>query len=309
MRVSRHRKMLVVGAGALLALAVIAVIIVRQSGSTEQISVAELAKRTHFHGVAIDPKNSKRLLLATHHGLYAVRDDGTAERVSETTDDFMGFMPHPTDAGVLYASGHPAAGGNLGFIESRDGGRNWKQRSPGAAGVADFHQMTASRANPMTLYGVYAGALQASLDSGSTWEPIGPAPEGLLDLAASAKSPGRLFAGTQFGLLLSPDGGKSWAPAYTSENPVPLVQVTPQGTVFAFVVGTGLIRATDPELAWQVIGSQLGDRFIVHLAVDPTAERRLYAITIARDTKQSELLTSGDAGVTWTALGSNTTGG
>ena len=110
MRVSRNRKMLVIGAGALLALGVITVGIVRQSGSSEQVSVPELAQRTHFHGIAVDPNEPKRLLLATHHGLYTVRDDGGAERISETTDDFMGFMPHPTDAAVLYASGHPSGG-------------------------------------------------------------------------------------------------------------------------------------------------------------------------------------------------------
>ena len=169
--------------------------------------------------------------------------------------------------------------------------------------------MTASPADPMTIYGAYAGTLQVSRDAGLTWEALGPAPEGLLDLAASASSPGQLLAGTKFGLLRSVDGGKNWAPAYPSDNPVPLVQVTPQGAVFAFVVGTGLIRAADPELAWQVIGSQLEGRFMVHLAVDPTDERRLYAITVSRGSDHSELLTSGDAGVTWTALGPNTTGG
>ena len=310
MHVSRNRKMLVIGAGALLALGVITVGIVRQSGSSEQVSVPELAQRTHFHGIAVDPNEPKRLLLlATHHGLYAVQEDGTAERVSGTIGDFMGFMPHPIDGGVLYASGHPSDGGNLGFIESRDGGRSWKQLSPGAVGIADFHQMTASPADPMTIYGAYAGTLQVTRDAGRTWEVLGPAPEGLLDLAASASSLGLLFAGTKFGLLRSLDGGKSWSPAHPSDNPVPLVQVSPHGTIFAFVVGIGLIRAAEPELAWQVIGSQLGERFMVHLAGDPADERRLYAITVSRESEHSEVLTSGDGGVTWTALESKTTGG
>ena len=307
MRVSRHN-MRVVGAGAFLVLAVITIGIVRRSGSSEQVSITELAQRTHFHGIAVDPKDPTQLLLATHHGLYAVRQNGAAERVSETTDDFMGFMPHPTDAGVLYASGHPPGGGNLGFIESRDGGQNWKQLSPGAVGIADFHQMAASTVDPKTIYGAYAGTLQVSRDAGLTWEALGPAPEGLLDLAASAKTPGQLLAGTNFGLLISSDQGKSWAPAYTSDNPVPLVQVTPHGTVFAFVVGSGLMRAVEPELAWQVIRSQLGDRFMVHLAVDPVDERRLYAITVTRDTKESEILTSSDGGATWMPLPSGKTG-
>lgn len=304
----KRRTTLIMGAGAILAVAAITIGIVRQSGSSDRVSVADLTQRTHFHGLAVDPTDPTRLLLATHHGLYRVLRNGSAERISKTTDDFMGFMPHPTDAAVLYASGHPERGGNTGFTESRDGGRSWKQLSPGASGIADFHNMAVGSADPGTIYGVYAGALQVSRDGGRSWAVLGPAPEGLLDLAASAKTPGQLLAGTQFGLLISRDGGKSWDPAYASPTPVPLVQVTPQGTVFAFVVGTGLIRSSEPDLAWQVLGSQLNDRFIVHLAVDPTDERRLYAVTIDRGTQQQEVLASGDAGATWSPLAAGTTG-
>src|SRR3546814_2377830 len=67
-----------------------------------------------FHGIAVDPCNPDRLYLATHHGFFAVGPDGVAQQVSETEDDFMGFTPHPSDPNVLYASGHPAGGGNLG---------------------------------------------------------------------------------------------------------------------------------------------------------------------------------------------------
>ena len=304
--VSKLRYALMGGAGVAAVIAAIVIGHIRPPGS-EQISVAELAQRTHFHGLAVDPKDPRRLLLATHNGLFAVSGDGSAALISETTDDFMGFMPHPDDAGVLYASGHPPSGGNLGFLESRDGGHNWKQLSPGAESIADFHQMAISRGDPKTIYGAYAGNLQISRDGGMTWKIAGSAPEGLLDLSASAKKSGQLLAGTRFGLLLSPDDGTSWSPAYASENPVPLVQVSPQGTVFAFVVGIGLIRAVEPELAWQTI-SQLGDRFMVHLAQDPSDDRRLYAITIARETELPEILTSGDGGVTWIPLMTRKTG-
>ena len=32
---------------------------------------------------------------------------------------------------------------------------------------------------------------------------------------------------------------------------------SPDGTVYAFVLGTGLVRAREPELAWQTIGNGL----------------------------------------------------
>src|SRR3546814_16606559 len=84
----------------------------------------------------------------THHGFFAVGPDGVAQQISETEDDFMGFTPHPSDPDVLYASGHPAGGGNLGFIVSRNGGQTWTKPSEGAGSPVDFPQMDASQADP-----------------------------------------------------------------------------------------------------------------------------------------------------------------
>uniref|UniRef100_UPI003977E89E hypothetical protein n=1 Tax=Salmonella sp. SAL4431 TaxID=3159886 RepID=UPI003977E89E len=78
--------------------------------------------------------------------------------------------------------------------------------------------------------------------------------------------------------------------------------------VFAFVVGTGLIRLTEPDFTWQVVGSQLGDRFIVHLAADPADERRLYAVTVDRNTQEQEILATSDGGATWSPLIAGKTG-
>ena len=146
----------VIAFGALLSLAPVA---------AQGMSVQELAQHTHFHGLAVDPGDSSRLLLATHHGLFAVTQEGSVRRVSSGTEDFMGFSPHPSDGVTLYSSGHPPAGGNLGFRVSTDGGRTWTRLSPGAAGIADFNSMTVSPADPRTIYGSYGG-LQVSRDGG-----------------------------------------------------------------------------------------------------------------------------------------------
>ena len=180
-------------------------------------AVTALATETHFHGIAIDPKEPSRLYLATHHGLFVVDGAGQARLVSETLDDFMGFTPHPIDPAILYASGHPAGGGNTGFIASDDGGRTWRKLSDGAGGPVDFHQMDVSVADSKVIYGVY-GDIQKSTDGGQSWKIIAPAPMGLIDLAAGI-SPNTLYAATRQGLLRSTDDGKSWTPAYRSPQP------------------------------------------------------------------------------------------
>jgi photosystem II stability/assembly factor-like uncharacterized protein len=227
------------------------------SHSDASTTVEALSQDSHFHGIAVDPNDPSRLYLATHHGLFGVTPDGTAELLSPV-QDFMGFTPHPSDPATLYASGHPAGGDNLGFIVSDDGGGSWTQLAEGVGGPVDFHQMDVSSADSKTIYGAYSGGLQVSRDGGGSWQVVGPAPEGLIDLAASSMNPGTLYAATQGGLLRSRDGGKSWEDAYLLRRPATMVHVSPGGAVCAFVVGTGLIEATEPELGWQTVG---GDGF------------------------------------------------
>jgi photosystem II stability/assembly factor-like uncharacterized protein len=268
-----------------------------EAGQDRAVPLAELAQSTHYHGLAVDREDPSRLLLATHHGLYVVHPDTTARRISPT-QDFMGFTPHPTDAKTLYASGHPAHGGNLGFIMSTDAGQTWRQLSSGVRGPVDFHQMDVSKADPKVIYGVYGG-LQISRDGGGTWELTGKLPDEMIDLAASARAADTLYAATRKGLLISTDTGKSWRPAYLLQRPASMVHVLADGSVFAFVVGTGLIKATEPSLTWATLSNAFGDRYLLHFAADPQDAAKMYAVT-----QHSEVLASIDGGKTWQAFGS-----
>jgi hypothetical protein len=270
-------------------------------------TVYELAQVTHFHGLAVDPAETSRLYLATHDGLFVVEADGTANPLSDRRDDLTGFTPHPTKASILYASGHPAGGGNLGFIASGDGGTSWRQLGRGVGGPVDFHQIDVSPANTNTIYGASAGNLQVSNDGGHIWEAVGAAPVGLIDLAASSKDPSTLYAATQSGLLKSDDGGRTWQHAYWLRQPATMVDVTAEGAVYAFVVGTGLIRTVEPKLSWQRVNKHdFGDIFLLHLAADPTRPSKLYAISFDLQSKAEAVLASDDTGTTWAPLGSTT---
>jgi len=277
------------------ALALAVAVFTIATAAAETVAVSDLPTLTHIHGLAVDRQDPTRLLIATHHGLFRTDTNGKAERISPV-QDFMGFTPHPSDPNKLYASGHPAQGGNLGFVSSDDRGRTWSQVSPGANGPVDFHQMTVSPADPQTIYGTHRG-LQVSRDGGKTWTIIGSGPEGLIDLAGSAKSPDTIYAATQSGLLVSTDVGRSWTPLLQGA-PVSLVEVTPEGTLYAFVLGRGLVKAGEPPVGLETISNGFGDGYLLHLAVDPANPKRVFAVT-----NGGKLLGSADQGRTWTALG------
>jgi photosystem II stability/assembly factor-like uncharacterized protein len=253
--------------------------------AAETIALRDVA---HIHGVAIDPEDPTRLFLATHHGLYRAAPDGTAVRVSDHQDDLMGFTPHPREPKTFFATGHPARGGNLGFIVSKDGGVTWQQLSRGARGPVDFHQMDVSRSDPSVVYGVYGG-LQRSRDGGRTWEIVGPEPEGLIDLAVSPESPDKLYAATRGGLLQSRDGGRSWGPAFMLRRPATMVESTADGSVYAFIAGTGLFQRDGDN--WRRIGTPPGNALILYFAAVPG---RMVAVA-----QEDKIFVSTDGAMSW----------
>ena len=268
------------------------------SGSGKKaVSLAELKQQTHYHGLAVDPADPSRLMLATHHGFYLVSADGMAARVSPV-QDFMGFTPHPADSKILFASGHPAAGGNLGFIRSDDAGASWTQISTGSGGPVDFHQMDVSRADPNVVYGSFRG-IQVSRDGGKNWANSGAAPEGMIALAASPLKAERVYAATKTGLFASDNAGKTWAPSGIEGEAVSMVVSGPGSKIFAFVVGRGLLQSTESATKdWTLLSNDFGQRALLHLAFDPKDASRLFATTVDND-----IVASTDGGKSWHPFG------
>jgi photosystem II stability/assembly factor-like uncharacterized protein len=276
-------------------LCLLAAFLIAAPAGADSVPLAELDKQTHYHGLAVDPADPSRLYLATHHGFYLVGADGTATRLSQV-QDFMGFTPHPTDPSILYASGHPSTGGNLGFLMSADGGANWTQISPGLDGPVDFHQMDVSPADPQVIYGVYKG-IQVSRDGGKTWSMAGPPPQGLIALAASARSPDRIYAATRSGLAYSENAGATWQAGAFGGAPVSMVATGPNGMLYAYVVGSGLMSATEEKPDdWSPLSSD--QRIQLHLAIDGKNPNRLFAIA-----HEAGIIQSTDGGKSWQSFG------
>ncbi len=212
-------------------------------------SFTPISQLHHIHGLAVDPRHPGILYIATHGGLVRFVEGKRWELVGEERSDFMGFTLHPARQGIMYASGHPADSARrpnpMGVIVSRDGGQSWQPLA--LAGIVDFHAMTLS---PMeeALYGWNVagtpGLYRVSTKDG-TWTRIEA--RGLRDVFSLATHPAQretLLAGTRSGLLLSQDGGQSWAPLHPTLAGVPVTVAVyhprdPQ-ILYAYAAGEGL---------------------------------------------------------------------
>jgi photosystem II stability/assembly factor-like uncharacterized protein len=272
--------------------------LVTGSGARAETPLAELLARTHVHGLAVDRQDPGQLLIATHHGLHALDiETGLVVQVSDHRDDLMGFVAHPTEAETFIASGHPATGVNLGVIASTDGGEAWVKLSDGVNGPVDFHQMDISKADPAIVWGNHGG-LQRSRDGGHSWQRVAEAPARLIDIAASALAPERLYAATETGLFVSEADAQDWQRAHPAQAPVSFVEVTADGTLHAFVLGEGLVRRAEDGGEWERLHPGLNGRYLLYFAADPQAPGRLFAAT-----QHGELIASEDGGRSWRQLG------
>ncbi|NQU57576.1 MAG: c-type cytochrome [Rhodospirillales bacterium] len=248
-------------------------------------------------GILTDPSGVKdTVLLATRIGILAGKPDGLAVPVSSLNNLITALTVDPQNTLKLFASGQSEKDGNLGVQTSDDGGKTWKKISDGANGPVVFQSLAVSPKNPNVLYG--AGKdLQVSRDGGVNWTRVGSVPEKLFSIAASTTNENMLYAATMAGLLVSRDGGVEWLPANVKNGPATMVYVSPEGRVFAFVYGSGLITAQEPGMDWKVVAEDFQDRVLMGMAISDDDPKRLYAYA---DT--GRVMISNNSGQSWSSL-------
>ena len=119
----------------------------------------------------------------------------------------------------------------------------------------------------------------------------------VLDIAASATTEGTIYVGTPQGLMVSRNTGKSWTSAFKSKKkrPATMVEITPDGTLFTFSHGQGLITFDEATRKGKILASaKKFDGALIHLAADPKNKAHLVAVT-----QYMKLLVSEDGGKTW----------
>ncbi len=258
------------------------------SRAAKTISLADVS---HIHAMSVDRSDPGKLFLVTHKGLFLASSDGKAVAVSESPEDFTGFIFHPSKPSVFIAGDK-----KRGVVRSDNGGKSWDVIAGNDQGRNDFRAMALSPSEPGVVYGVGEG-LRVSRDGGRTWKDVGPLPAKTFAIAVSNGNANVLYAATLKALYTSRDGGKNWDYGYMILKPATMVSVTPNGKLYAFIYGVGLIVADEPKFNWKVVSTDFQDRYLLYLAVDPANPARLYAAVDA-----GSVMTSGDGGKTWTTF-------
>ena len=309
-----------------------------ENNNTNSSSQNLIGNWMDVHGIGVssaetnDNKNS--LYLATHNGLFK-KDMGNNSssssnasgwvEVGNDKSDLMGFTIDPSTKGVMYSSGHPQTGGNLGFRISNDYGVTWQKVSDVTSPTPiDFHTMTVGN-NPEIIYaaGGMGDNIFISTDGGKNWTITSP-PNGqqVVTLAANQSNSKILYAGATNGLFSSIDQGKNWQEVNDelvsgNTSMITGIEISPDGkTAYAFAVPNQpdesgingyIIKSIDGAKSWTKTSGQIpGAQFVSKFAFDSNGD--VYTALIQDSTETgvaSSVYSSNDDGKTWILEGTN----
>lgn len=249
---------------------------------------------THGHGLSLDVADPKNVYIATHHGLLLLKNDKDLNQIGDKRDDYMGFSPHPTNSKIFFSSGHPEAGGNIGFQKSEDGGFTWNKISDGVDGPVDFHAMTVSPVNPDLIYGWYQGAIQRSTDGGKNWEIVSKTEVPIVNLAADPKDDNIVYAASPQGLMVSRDKGKEWSLLLSGF--VSTIAINPQDSqkLLSYSEKEQLAKSSDGGKTWEKTELDLNGETPLFISFYRKNPEIVYFLT-----EKNSLYKSKDSGNSW----------
>jgi hypothetical protein len=286
------------------------------------------------HGVGIYSTdigdNTNSLYLATHNGLFKKEISNNSSNTSGWVEvgsdksDLMGFTIDPFNKGVMYSSGHPHTGGNLGFRISNDYGVTWQKVSDVTTPTPiDFHTMTIGN-NPEIIYAAsgMGDNIFISTDGGKNWTITSP-PDGqqVITLATNQSNSNNVYAATTGGLFSSIDQGENWQNINSelisgNDTMIAGIGISLDGnTAYAFAIPNSagqtengiIIKSKDGGKIWTKTDAQItGSVFVSKFAFGNKGEVYFAVTQDSMETDvASSVFSSKDGGKTWTLEGTN----
>jgi photosystem II stability/assembly factor-like uncharacterized protein len=312
-RRSGKGKFIVIGVGIAIAIAIGVGIAASMGGYADKTpSSGSENSRTvswiHVHGLGIDPSDPHVLYIATHGDFYKSVNDGTPVKVDKQRADYMAFNAPQTEGVPLYASGHPATGGNMGLVKSTDGGQTWQLVSTTVLDPpVDFHAMSVSKSDPNIIIGFDSGGrgLFKTTDAGKTWDKFDYPGRYVTSLAISPSDPNLIFAGTSDGIYQSNDGAASWTQLNQYKGiGVMALALDADGSLYASTKESGLAKSSDLGKTWESINRPPDNLTATSIAVD-SQNKIIYVAGFASPQGYQEIYRSTLEGRNWQLVGTN----
>ncbi|MFQ6100826.1 MAG: family 16 glycoside hydrolase [Anaerolineae bacterium] len=277
-----------------------------------------------------DPRDASRVFVNAYGGGNFVSEDG-GQTWRVASQGYTGALM----AQVAVARDEPArvyATARSGVFASADGGQTWEGLS---YGVARAMEALAIAVDPQDSRRILASVGDAgphpklSLDGGQTWRDVGvelwqAGLDGMTTrIRFSSFDPQRVLASVgdagcvlsgecgdepEGGVILSRDGGATWARTNLDSGHVLNLAFSPQGTrVYAAVYERSVYHSDDGGQTWELVCQDAGTHMpppsdpdmprssLMALAVDPADPNKLYAGFL-----RGGLAVSRDGGATWT---------
>ncbi|TBR08566.1 MAG: hypothetical protein EPO62_06715 [Candidatus Nitrosotenuis sp.] len=257
----------------------------------------------HIHGLGFDPTNRNILYIATHGDFYWSVDDAPPSKIDEQRADYMAFNAPYSQGLPLYASGHPATGGNTGLIKSTDGGKTWQQVATTLDPPFDFHAMGVTKSDPNLIIGFDSEGrgLFKTVDAGKTWQTL-QFPDYITALAISPTDSNVMFVGTGKGIYQTNDGAQTWTQIEQYKGLLVFVLTFDEnGVLYASTDQFGLSKSADLGQTWEKINSP--NLTITSITVD-AQNNIIYVAGYSSDGFQ-EVHKSPDGGNNWNLIGTN----
>jgi hypothetical protein len=257
----------------------------------------------HIHGLGIDPADRSTLYIATHGDFYQSINGAPPLKVDEKRADYMAFNAPYSQGVPLYASGHPATGGNTGLIKSTDGGKTWQEVAKVLDPPVDFHAMGVGKSDPNVIIGFdgTGRGLFKTIDAGQNWQTL-QYPEYISTLAISPNDSSLVFAGTGKGIYQSSDGANTWTKINQYEEQLVFaLSFDENGILYASTDNSGLSKSADLGKSWENIDTP--KLTITSIAVD-AQNNTIYVAGYVADGFQ-EVYKSSDGGASWDLIGTN----
>ncbi|HVU35650.1 MAG TPA: hypothetical protein VHE61_19580 [Opitutaceae bacterium] len=256
----------------------------------------------HFFGprilgiadVAVDPANSRIVLIASADGVVRSTDGGLSWRrvTGWQVADVRSIVFDPVKPDQVYAA---TAWGPL---RSTDAGATWSLAQKGLTWLYGQTILANPVHSGMVLIGTEAGVF-ASHDAAHTWQRVDDFPAvPVLRLAQGAGGTVVLATTQGQGAFLSRDSGRSWRPVdpTTVKANLYAAAIAPQDSSLLAIGGwqVGVRISTDGGRTWADRSAGLPVRNVFVVAFDPDVKGRLWASTFEEGTFYSD-----DDGRTW----------